>query len=227
MKATTSTSNNAVETTLLVILGLIVLVLLIGFVTAVAEAQPSKTTPKPTVPQTTPYDIKDPASLRAFQVFETAKAKARDAYARIIDPARYTLIEVLSKQQIALTKAGNLDEAVKLKAAGEDLVAQSGDPGRIAQALPETHWKRVLDHGGFTITFHADMSVTSTHHQDAGTWTPVPGTEFIRVSVSQSGCKSELLKLSPGGNQFVDDKGMPCFSLVMTNDTKAVNTAKR
>lgn len=178
-----------------------------------------------TKPATPYYGVKSPDAVAAFKGFETNERLARTEYFRNTDAARAKLIATLTASMDKATKAGNLDEAVKLRDAIADLKGGNAPPRaetktnngthtveQLVKALAGTKWAKVLDTpGGFTITLNEDMSVTSSHHQMKGTWAVVNGNT-LRMSVSMNGCGGDSLTISPDGTQLIrTETGKPDF----------------
>lgn len=129
--------------------------------------------------------------------------------------ARTKLVTELKQVLDRVTKAGHLDEAIKLKATIEGLQQNGGDPSTagamLSRGLVGTKWQ-LDDHNAWTFTLHPDFSVTSTHHAVAGTWAAV-SDDTIRVSISMENCNARVLTLSPDLGHLIQ-AGVPTFHRV-------------
>lgn len=178
--------------------------------------------PSQAQPQTRParYGIKSHDALASIKTFEAAESTARLDYFRVVDDARGRLIAALNASLDKSTKAGSLDEAVRIRDAIADLktggapaaetesqpatTAGGRTTDQLVKALVGTKW--VKEQSGFTVTFNADMSVTSSHHPMKGTWAAINGNT-IRLSVSMNACSGSALTVSADGRQLqVDGK---------------------
>jgi hypothetical protein len=165
-----------------------------------------------------PYlGLRTPEAIQAVKQFAMADQQAKKTYQRASDQARAVLIGKLEQLKEKVTKGGNLDEAVRIRDAlsalrqgstPDSTAVKSLNSQQLAQALANTKWKKVA--GGFVITFHEDMSVTSSHHNAIGTWAAVTG-DVVRISVSMNDCHSDVLKLTPDRHTFLNSSGSADF----------------
>jgi len=188
---------------------------------AVALAQETKPAAPPH------YGIKSPDALNAFRAFETAERVARSDYFRATDEGRTKLVAALTASMDRATKAGNLDEAVRLRDAIADLKAGNApakgeangggkkEKGRTAEQLTKTligtKWeKSAPGERPFVVTLHEDMTATTSHHNFQGTWVAVNGNT-VRFSVSMNGCGGQTMTVSPDGKQLLLPGGKADF----------------
>lgn len=198
--------------------GVNVLFVVLFLAAAMTHGRPPPPATVPAAAPSTPYGLTGRPALAAFKEYEAARARAQAAYEKAVAPAQAKLLADLNKAREAATRAGDLDEAVRLRDAAADLTAKGGggpaDPEppapRLAKLLPGTRWQKAA--GGFAITFADGGVVTSTHHPAKGTWAAV-GDDGVRVSISMDGCKGDDLKIGRDGKALVNAAGAVDFTL--------------
>jgi hypothetical protein len=165
------------------------------------------------------WGLRDPAALAACRRWSTSEQRAWKAYEKEVTVANGQLRTDLEGVLKKLTDSGQLEEALKVKTAVEDLKAgkwpDDGGAGKsgeeadllrpaLARKLHGTTWK---NQAGNAMTFNAqDMTVAASWHQIPGTWTVVDA-RTIRLSLSMNSCKSALHKLSSDGKSLINEKG--------------------
>jgi hypothetical protein len=192
-------------------------------------AAPPASSPPAKPPQGT---LSQPEAVAAVKRFDQAEQQAGRQFTQALDQARAKLVKDLTAVQDKLTKAGNLEEALRVR----DAIAAAKDPSRatakpgasggggagadnvmaadaiqLGKALAGSRWRKVAGpHKGFSITFKPDMSLTTDHHSMSGTWAPV-AKDRVRISIQSSSCTSELLAVGPDGRVMLNADGQPDF----------------
>jgi hypothetical protein len=111
--------------------------------------------------------IKSPDAVAAQRSFDFAAAKAKAEFDKAIKAATAELIAALEASKEKATKAGNLDEAVRLRDRIKEL--QGPPPAKAAEAKPPT---------------------TNPHNSIVGTWVINPGEADSKVYTLEAGGKA-------------------------------------
>jgi hypothetical protein len=156
------------------------------------------------------WGLKDSAALAACRRWQQAEQRAWQGYSRLVVDANGKLRQELEAVQQKLTDSGQLEEALKVKQAVEELKAgkwpsDSGQGGggnqgggNLAAKLDGTRWRHT---GGWTFTLDAKtMTATTTKHPHSGTWA-VAADGSVRVSVFRTSSEAMVLKLA-GDNRL-------------------------
>lgn len=165
------------------------------------------------------WGITDPLAQPSFNRWTLAEQQAMERYERAVTAANQKLREELDVVQQRLVGAGKLEEAIKVKAAIDDLNQGQGpiagnqdepkdDPALLRPALArKLHGTRWKHQDGWTVTFDArDMSLTASAHQAQGTWAVV-SHDTIRSSPHSRHCQGYMMKIDQNGSTMVEPNG--------------------
>lgn len=172
--------------------------------------------------------FKNRIAVEAMRTYDAKELDAHHAYIAVVEKARAELVKQLGAAQAQATKAGDLDEALKIRDALAQLKtavapAKPGGPttttapsNSLLKTLSDTRWSKVEQQPQSLVTLSADMSVLTNWHGHKGTWTTVPtlGPNIIRISLSMNSCEADIFELSEDGTKLLRENHKAAMILV-------------
>jgi hypothetical protein len=165
--------------------------------------------------------FKNRTAVEAMRTYDAKEVEAHRAYDAVVDKARAELVKQLGAAQAQATKAGELDDAIRIRDALAELKAgvapvktarpttAAATTSNLVKALSGTRWSKVDQQPQGLVTLSGDMSVLTSWHGYKGTWTLVPtlGPNVVRISLSMNSCESDTFGLSADGTKLVRENG--------------------
>ncbi len=143
--------------------------------------------------QNDPWSFKSPRTVRAKNEYDTALARAQAQAGDMQSAARAKLTKELEGAMTDATKAANLDEAVKIKAAIKELKEGGGTytPNDLERRMANTRWR----YNTVDLVFGNGIYAYSDWGGNHGTWKAIAGQTIV-VTVYRAGkpvdCSTEF-----------------------------------
>lgn len=159
-------------------------------------------------------ELKAPAAAAAVKRYNLLKSRATENYSHAVDSALAQLTATLKELEVRETKAGHLDDALKIRSALQYLNQppvqkptrkQDMTMEQLQSLLSGSQWRRLMYNPREIVQFNSDMSIDTNLHFP-GVWAVMSGTT-IRIAADPTNASSHTCTLDDSGQHLINQKG--------------------